>query len=350
MQSPQFLSYDEIVKRILFIFIFLLIFPFSGTRVIAATPCSPQVSVDKTNNFNVTVVFDLSAATGLEGKELDLFANKQSWTTTMQNGAVVFQLGNVPPGNYPYSLTYKSSPYSMPTYCGPQQNANFTVPDVNQGGLTKVTSGTIEFSPTKPTSADTISATVKNLPSDGRYFYSITQDNIYLTSLNLYNCSYSANQILLFTIPPRSTGVWNVYVMQTDPNHPDKCAGTNVVASGVITIKNGELLAPNPTPNALLPKICGDTCATALGSISTDPAGFVKSIFSILLSLSGGVALVLIIISGYRLMSSQGNPERVQAAREQLTSAIVGLLFIIFSITILQIIGVDILHIPGLTK
>ncbi len=49
-------------------------------------------------------------------------------------------------------------------------------------------------------------------------------------------------------------------------------------------------------------------------------------------------------------MASSGNPEKVQAAREQLTSAVVGLLFIIFSITILQVIGVDILHIPGLNK
>lgn len=91
------------------------------------------------------------------------------------------------------------------------------------------------------------------------------------------------------------------------------------------------------------------TCSeieTALGNISTDPAGFIRSIFSILLSLAGGIALLIIIVSGYRLMSSQGNPEKVQAAREQLTSAIVGLLFIIFSLSILTIIGVDILRIP----
>jgi hypothetical protein len=49
-------------------------------------------------------------------------------------------------------------------------------------------------------------------------------------------------------------------------------------------------------------------------------------------------------------MTSQGNPEKVQAAREQLTSAIVGLLFIIFSLAILTIIGVDILKLPGFTR
>jgi hypothetical protein len=46
-------------------------------------------------------------------------------------------------------------------------------------------------------------------------------------------------------------------------------------------------------------------------------------------------------------MISQGNPEQVKGAREQLTAAIIGLLFIIFSLVILQIIGVNILKIPG---
>jgi len=105
--------------------------------------------------------------------------------------------------------------------------------------------------------------------------------------------------------------------------------------------------APKPSPPC---DINAKFCVTALGKISTDPAGFVSRVFGILLSLAGGIALLLIIISGYRLMSSQGNPEKVQAAREQLTSAIVGLLFIIFSLAILTIIGVDILRIPGFTR
>jgi hypothetical protein len=86
---------------------------------------------------------------------------------------------------------------------------------------------------------------------------------------------------------------------------------------------------------------------TAIGPVSTDPQAFVKKIFSVVLGLAGGIALILIIISGYKYMFSQGNPETIKGATEQLTSAIVGLLFIIFSFVILQIIGVDILKIPG---
>lgn len=86
---------------------------------------------------------------------------------------------------------------------------------------------------------------------------------------------------------------------------------------------------------------------TAIGEINTDPPSFVRSIFSVVLGLAGGIALILIIISGYRFIASGGNPEAIQAARDQLVSAIVGLLFIIFSFVALQIIGVDILRIPG---
>jgi len=88
--------------------------------------------------------------------------------------------------------------------------------------------------------------------------------------------------------------------------------------------------------------------STALGVINTDLPRFVQRLFGIILGISGGLALILIIIAGYRIMVSQGNPEALKAAREQLTAALIGLMLIIFSTAILQIIGVDILHIPGL--
>lgn len=106
-------------------------------------------------------------------------------------------------------------------------------------------------------------------------------------------------------------------------------------------------IPPNPCPDAPTPGVC-QSINTALGPIDVTNAGaFIKTIFALLLSLSGGIALILIIISGYRIMMAQGDPEKVKGAREMLTSAIIGLLFMIFSVSILQILGVDILHIPG---
>jgi len=110
---------------------------------------------------------------------------------------------------------------------------------------------------------------------------------------------------------------------------------------------NGQLISTNDLKNVDPKNIKCATINTAIGEISTEPQGFVKRIFSLVLGLAGGIALILIILSGYRFMASQGNPEALTNARQQLISAIVGLLFIIFSFVILEVIGVDILRIPG---
>jgi len=54
----------------------------------------------------------------------------------------------------------------------------------------------------------------------------------------------------------------------------------------------------------------------------------------------GGLMLGIfyIIISGYKLMVSQGNPQQTQDAQEQLTAAILGIIFILLSVTILRVI------------
>jgi len=46
-------------------------------------------------------------------------------------------------------------------------------------------------------------------------------------------------------------------------------------------------------------------------------------------------------------MYSRGDKELISQARAQLTSAIIGLTFIILAYVILSVIGVDILKIPG---
>jgi len=137
-----------------------------------------------------------------------------------------------------------------------------------------------------------------------------------------------------------------------DPSSPNPCTEGYACTrfSDTMGICEGSAATHNPPPCANKSFDNNGNCPTintAIGPIDTDPAGFIKSVFGLLLGVAGGIAVVLIIISGYRLMASQGNPEQVQGAREMLTSAIVGLLFIIFSFVILQIIGVSILQIPG---
>lgn len=87
---------------------------------------------------------------------------------------------------------------------------------------------------------------------------------------------------------------------------------------------------------------------TALGCINTDPVAFVNELLRFSAGISGGIALLLMIFGSIRMMTSAGDAEQLKAGREQFASAVVGLLFIIFSVLLLQIIGVNILKIPGL--
>lgn len=87
---------------------------------------------------------------------------------------------------------------------------------------------------------------------------------------------------------------------------------------------------------------------SGIGCLSTDIPTLVKDkILGVGLGFAGMFALLCIIYAAFRLQTSQGNPEKIKKAQELLTSCIMGLMLIIFSVFILRLIGVDILKIPG---
>lgn len=86
---------------------------------------------------------------------------------------------------------------------------------------------------------------------------------------------------------------------------------------------------------------------TAVGCIPSDPESVIVTIVTIGLAAGGGIVLIMILVGSFMLSVSQGDPNKMKEAKEVITSAIIGLLFVIFSVTILQFIGVSILHIPG---
>ena len=87
---------------------------------------------------------------------------------------------------------------------------------------------------------------------------------------------------------------------------------------------------------------------TSIGCIQGSLNRFIgETVFGLGIGLAGGIALLCIIYAAFMMQSSQGNPEQLKKAQEMLTSCIMGLMLIIFSIFILRLIGVDILKIPG---
>ncbi|MDO8551428.1 MAG: hypothetical protein Q7S03_02000 [bacterium] len=87
---------------------------------------------------------------------------------------------------------------------------------------------------------------------------------------------------------------------------------------------------------------------TAIGCIDvSSPNSFIAWLLRFALGIGGGIAFLLMLFGVFQIITSSGNPDRLKAGQEQITSAIMGLLMIIFSVFLLQLIGVQILDIPG---
>lgn len=112
-------------------------------------------------------------------------------------------------------------------------------------------------------------------------------------------------------------------------------------------------LAINYTP----PPKPSDGCSpnavnTALGCISTnfDSVGgdsFIKSLINIAIGLGSGFALLLILYGVFMITTSAGVPEKIKEGSGIITSAIMGLLFVILSVFLMYLIGIQLLAIPG---
>ena len=98
----------------------------------------------------------------------------------------------------------------------------------------------------------------------------------------------------------------------------------------------------------------GPTCPgggidTALGCIPFEnTSSFVGFLLARAIGIGGGVAFLLMLFAGFQIMTSAGNPDKLRAGQELLTSAVSGLILLIFSVFILRTIGIDILGITRL--
>lgn len=105
---------------------------------------------------------------------------------------------------------------------------------------------------------------------------------------------------------------------------------------------------PTPCP------VAGDDeggIQTALGCIPTKNTSQLAGwVLARAIAVGGGTAFLLMLWAGIQIITSTGDPKKLQAAQELLTSAITGLIMILFSAFLLQLIGVQILKIPGFGK
>lgn len=125
----------------------------------------------------------------------------------------------------------------------------------------------------------------------------------------------------------------------------NNCNKTYTCISNPPPVPTPQTPTPNPNPcNPANPKVW-----TALGCIPTGSTEFVSWLLARAILLGGGLAFLLMIWGSFQVLTSSGDPQKLQNGKEVFTSAISGLLFIILSLFLLRLIGVDILKIPGFT-
>lgn len=125
----------------------------------------------------------------------------------------------------------------------------------------------------------------------------------------------------------------------------DRCIAGCVIPTGVS-------ITPRPQLNLLTP--CAqrgvlNALDTAIGCFPvSDTNSMLTFILRWALGVSGGITFLLVIVSAFLIMSSGGNPEKVKTGRELLTASLAGLILVIFSVFILDLMGIRILRVPGL--
>lgn len=65
----------------------------------------------------------------------------------------------------------------------------------------------------------------------------------------------------------------------------------------------------------------------------------IVNVINFLMVFSGIVAIFLVALSGYKFITSRGDPERLDSARKTFYYAVIGLLFIFLSFFLISLIG-----------
>lgn len=91
----------------------------------------------------------------------------------------------------------------------------------------------------------------------------------------------------------------------------------------------------------------GEAIDTAIGCIPIqNRTALIGFILRWGVSIAGGIAMIFFVVAGFQIMTSAGDPQKLKAGQELLTSVISGVILLILSIFILRIVGVDILGLP----
>ena len=180
------------------------------------------------------------------------------------------------------------------------------------------------------------------------------------TAKRIHNISIILIYVLFFLALPRlilaqspiRCGLLNEQCCNLAGGPPNSCQTGLICQNNVCVDDPNSNISPPQRGNVIAndsSPLKGDCIDTAIGCVPIEEQGFVTFLLKWAIGIASGAAFILIVIASFQIMTSQGDPKKLQAGKELLTSAIMGLLLLIFSVFILRIIGVNILQIPGLS-
>ncbi len=104
-------------------------------------------------------------------------------------------------------------------------------------------------------------------------------------------------------------------------------AAATVVALAVPLLVSAQILPPPP-----------GGLATGFSGGNTTITSIITRIVQIALALAGLIAILFLIIGGFRYVTAGGNEETVEAAKKTILNAIIGIIVIILAYVILRVI------------
>jgi hypothetical protein len=84
------------------------------------------------------------------------------------------------------------------------------------------------------------------------------------------------------------------------------------------------------------------------GGTGSGAGGPVSQLLNILFSVAGGLALLYLLYGAFVIMTAEGRPEKIQQGRGVITGSIIGVIFSLSAVLIVNVISNQILRVPGL--
>ncbi len=103
-------------------------------------------------------------------------------------------------------------------------------------------------------------------------------------------------------------------------------------------------LAGNPPAGEL---DLGMTEMSEIGLGEADPRSIVAAVIRVILGFLGTVAVVIILLGGFKWMTAAGNQDKVDEARKLITAGIIGLLIILASYAIANFVITQLMSATG---